>query len=103
MPIYIEVPFISRMQQTQTLQNWIDLLPKHRLVILNLVLTGLNPNYLANDPSDRVFGLFGLLRAFGVALPVPDYRKKLSEILLEIFTEIAVQYDNSRVTLLRNR
>lgn len=100
------VPFLSRMQQIQSLHEWMrrararkswpakhlysEHSPPLRFVI-NLLLNGRNPDYRTSDPRDRVLGLIGLLRAFGLDLMIPDYTMTLSEIILETFTSIATK------------
>ena len=73
-------------KQPESLRNQ-ELLP----FIHNFLLTGLNPEYMATDSKDRVFGLIGILRTLGIELAVPDYRKALPELLLETFTSIATE------------
>lgn len=102
-PVF-HVPFPARMQQIQSLQEWVRRSRQNKAwptkyfptqhqpplrFIINLLLTGLNPDYRASDPKDRLLGLLGLLHVFETDLVVPDYRIPLSDILLEAFTAIA--------------
>jgi hypothetical protein len=106
-PIYNEVPFMGRMQQIQSLREWtrrsrqtkswpMKYFPTQHHpplpFIVNLLLTGLNPAYMATDPKDRVFGILGVLRALDIELLVPDYQKTFSDLVPEAFTAVAVKH-----------
>ncbi len=101
-PIYGGTPFLTRTQEVRTLQKHVSFPKRHPPplpFIINLVLTGLNPEYSATDPKDRIFGLIGLLRVWGFILRVPDHRKTLSEIILEVSTEIAAKHKSLELLL----
>ncbi|PMD36414.1 hypothetical protein L207DRAFT_637515 [Hyaloscypha variabilis F] len=103
-PIYNRSPFMIRMQQIQLLRerlriagldrstgrhhfrgSCLDVLP----FIHNLLLTGLNPEYMTTDERDRVFGLTSILRTLGIEVNAANYKKSLPDIVFETFRTIA--------------
>lgn len=108
-PIYNKAPFMIRLQQIQLLQEWprisqhsdytrtqrepyrpVMFNQSHRF-LYNLILAGLNPEFMTTDPKDRIFGLLPILHTLGFEFAPPEYRKSLEEVVLDTFTTIALK------------
>jgi hypothetical protein len=46
---------------------------------------------------DRIYGMFGVLRGFGIELPAADYEKSLVEVVFQVLCQISRQYRSIKI------
>ena len=107
------VPFLKRMYQIQALQEWvrrsrrrINIIPIQRrpplAFIINLILTGINPEFQVTEEVDRFYSLEGILQELGIQPLSPisgTPTNRLDLYFQAAFISLATRFDSLRFLL----